>query len=127
MRRAVGIALKNDRRHLDHRAHSETMFQVVVLRLAFGQSKPPAIIMDYDVDVIGIVKGGSAAIERDVIKIPFRRSELPNDFRKIVPVFFITGPAAFRRQIIFVPPFEFGPWRQRYLAGFLVADQIPTY
>jgi hypothetical protein len=44
-----------------------------------------------------------------------------------VPVFVIAGPTAFRSKIILIPPLELGAWRQRYLSGFLAADEITTY
>jgi hypothetical protein len=41
--------------------------------------------MDHDADVIRIVEGRCAAIERRIIELPLRRSELPDELRKIVP------------------------------------------
>ena len=46
------------------------------------------------------------AFERGIIELPLRRSDLPNELRKVVSVFFIAGPAAFGGKIILVPPFE---------------------
>ena len=56
-------------------ACGKPLFQVVVFRLAFRQAEPPAIIVDHDGDVIRIVEGRRAAIERGVVEIPLRRSE----------------------------------------------------
>jgi hypothetical protein len=86
-------------------------------RLAFSQSEPPAIIMDHDADMIRIVEGRCAGIERGIVEVPFWRSELPNELRKVVPVFIVAGPAAFRGKIILVPPLELSLWRQRRLAN----------
>src|SRR2546425_11964230 len=83
--------------------------------------------MDHDADMIWIVEGRCAAIERGIIEVPLRRSDLPNQLRKVVPVFVVAGPAAFRGKVILVPPLELSLWRQRYLAGLLTADQIPTH
>jgi hypothetical protein len=96
-------------------------------RLAFSQSEPPAIIMDHDADMIRIVEGRCAGIERGIVEVPFWRSELPNELRKVVPVFIVAGPAAFRGKIILVPPLELSLWRQRHLAGLLAADQVPAH
>src|ERR1700733_10291726 len=74
MRCTIGIALEGDGGHGDDRAFSEPLFQVAIFRLAFGQAEPPAIIMDHDGDMIGVVEGRRAAIERGVIEIPLRRS-----------------------------------------------------
>src|ERR1019366_9514220 len=46
---------------------------------------------------------------------------------EIVPVFVVSGAAAFRRKIKLVPPLKFGFWRQWRLAGFMAADQISTH
>ena len=51
------------------------LFQIVVFRLAFSQAEPPAVIVDHDGDVIRIVEGRRAAIERGVVEVPLRRSE----------------------------------------------------
>src|SRR5262245_38073650 len=67
------------------------------------------------------------AVERGIIEVPLRRSELPDELRKIVAVFVITCAAAFCRKIKLVPPFELSVWWQRCLAGFLTADQIAAY
>src|SRR5258707_12831354 len=83
--------------------------------------------MDHDCDMSGVVEGGGAAIERGIIEAPPRRSELPNQLGKIVPVFVISGAAALGGKIELIPPLQFGLWWQRHLAGFLAADQIAAY
>jgi hypothetical protein len=83
--------------------------------------------VDHDGDVIRIVEGRRAAIERGIIEVPLRRSDLPDELRKIVPVFVVAGPAAFGGEIILVPPLQLGLWRQRRLVGFLAADQITAH
>ena len=98
MRCAVGIAFKGNGGHGDNRAFGKPLFQIVIFRLTFGEAEPPAVIMDRDGDVIGIVEGGGAAIERGVIEVPLRRSDLPNELGKIVPVLLVAGAAAFRRE-----------------------------
>ena len=47
--------------------------------------------MDDDVDVIGIVEGRRAAIERHIIKVPLRRSNELNEV--FVPDFIVVPPA----------------------------------
>src|SRR2546427_5321827 len=83
--------------------------------------------MDHYADVIRIVEGCCTALERGIIEAPLRRSDLPNEFRKVVPVFVVARPAAFGGKIILVPPFELSLWRQRHLPGFLAADQITAH
>src|SRR5215207_9807846 len=36
-----------------------------------GQAWPPAVIVDHDIDVIRVVEGRRAAIERSVVELPF--------------------------------------------------------
>src|ERR1700693_4548047 len=83
--------------------------------------------MDHDADMIRIVEGRCAALERSIVEVPLWRSNLPNEFRKVVPVFIVADPASFRGKIILVPPFELSLWRQRHLADFLAADQVTTH
>src|SRR5579864_4541875 len=124
---AIGIAFKSDSRYGDVRSFSKPLFQIVIFGLAFSQSEPPAIIMDHDTDMIWIVEGRCAAIERGIVEVPVWRSELPNELRKVVPVFLVAGPTAFRGEVILVPPLEFSLWWQRHLAGLLAADQVPAH
>ena len=95
--------------------------------LAFGQCEPPPIIVDHDGDVIRIVEGRRAAIERRIIEVPLRRSKLPDELRKVVPVLVVACPAAFGGKVELVPPFELSLRGQRHLAGFLAADQITAH
>src|ERR1044072_1428277 len=122
MRCAVGITFEGNGGDGDAWKCGEPFFQVLVLRLAFSESEPPTIIMNHDADVIRIVERCCAPLERGIIELPFRRSDLPNQLRKVVPVFFVADPAAFSGKIILVPPFELSLWGQRHLARFLTAD-----
>src|SRR6202008_205249 len=67
------------------------------------------------------------ALERDVVEVPLRGRNLPNELREVVPVSVVAGPAALRGKVVLVPPFELRLWRQRHLAGFLTADQITAH
>ena len=60
-------------------ACGKPLFQFVIFRFALGEADPPAVIVNHDSDMIGIVEGHGASIERGIIKVPFRRSELPNE------------------------------------------------
>src|SRR3954469_2057650 len=108
MRRAVGIALQRDGRDTDGRPSGEPFLQFVILRLACGQTEPPTVIVDNDVDMVRVVEGRRAALERGVVELPFGGSELPNELGKFAPVLFVTGPAAVRGEIELVPPLELG-------------------
>src|SRR5258708_36759806 len=77
--------------------------------------------------MIRISKGGCRAIEGRLIKVPFWRSDLPDELREIAPVFIVTRPAALGGKIVLIPPLELGIWRQRYPASLLVPDQIAAH
>jgi hypothetical protein len=100
--RAIGVAFKGDGGNGDDRPFGEPLFKVVIFSLAIGQAEPPTVIMDDDADVIRVVKGRRAAVERRVIEVPFWRSEPPNELVEIVIVFFVACAAAFRRKITLV-------------------------
>ena len=67
-----------------------------------AKTKAPAVVMDHDADVIGVVEGRCAAIKRSIIEVPLGRGNLPNELRKVAPVFFIACPATVRGKIILV-------------------------
>jgi len=79
MWRAIGITFKRNGRHRDDWTFGKPLFQVVVFRLTFCQAEAPAIIVDYDGDMIGVIKGGCGAVKRGIIESPFRRSQPPNE------------------------------------------------
>lgn len=70
MRRTVGIAFKSDGGHGDDREFGKPLFQVVIFRLTVSQAQPPAVIMNHDADMIRVVEGRCAAIERCIIEVP---------------------------------------------------------
>ena len=50
--------------------HGAPLLELAVFRLTLGQSQPPTVIVDHNADMIRIVKGSGAAIERGVIEVP---------------------------------------------------------
>jgi hypothetical protein len=76
-------------------------------------------------DVIRIVECRSAALESGMVEVPFRRSELPDQFGEIAPVFVVAVAATVGGKIELVPPLQLGLGRQRYPTGLLTADQAP--
>ena len=87
MWRPIGIPFQGDGRHGYNRAFGKPPFQSVVFRLAFRQALPPAVIMDHDADVIRIVEGRCAAIERGIIEAGMKRSL--RQLRRAVPSFWL--------------------------------------
>ena len=70
MWRTVRVALERDGGHRDHRKLGKPLFQAGILRFALRQTKPPAIVMDHDGDVIRVVERCRAAGERRVVEAP---------------------------------------------------------
>ena len=83
--------------------------------------------MDHDADMIRVLEGRGAPIERRVIEVPARRSEPPDELRKIAAICLVAGAAAFRGEIELVPPFELGFRWQRHLVGVSAADQVTAH
>src|SRR5579859_3862123 len=121
VRRAVGVAFEGDRGHGDDGTCGKSVFQVVIFALAVSQAEPPAVIVNNHVDVIGVVERHRRAIECRVVEVPLRRSKPPDELREIVPVFVVAGPAAFRREIELIPPFQLGLRR----SGFFPDAWLP--
>ena len=69
---SVEVAADGDRRHRDHGTFEQPGFQVAVLLLSFSEAQPPPVIVDDDVDVIGIAEGRCGAVERVVVEVPLR-------------------------------------------------------
>jgi len=57
---SVEVAANSDRRHRDHGTFEQPGFQVAILRLSLSEAQLPAVVVDDDVDVIGIVEGRAA-------------------------------------------------------------------
>src|SRR6476661_3700406 len=57
MWRAIGVTFQRDGWHSDDRASRQPLFQFVVAGFALRQPQPPAVIVDHDTDVIGVVEG----------------------------------------------------------------------
>jgi hypothetical protein len=72
MGRTVRIAFKGDRRHGNDRAAGELPLQIVILCLALCEADAPTIVVDHNADMISIVEGCGAPIERRVVESPFR-------------------------------------------------------
>ena len=79
----VGIPFERDGGNRDGRGLGKPLFQLIVLRFAFGQAEPPAVVMDHNADMIRIVEGRRATLKRRIVEAPLRRSELPDELRKL--------------------------------------------
>jgi len=95
----ICIAFEGNRRHGDGRKLSELLFELVILRFAFSQSDPEAIVVNNNSNVIRIVEGRRGAIEGGIVEVPLGRSDLPNELRKIATVLVVAGPAALRGEV----------------------------
>src|SRR6187402_416361 len=70
MRRTIGITFESDGGNSNDRTFGQTLFQRVVFRLTFRQTEPPAVIVNDDADMIGIVEGLGGARERGLVEVP---------------------------------------------------------
>src|SRR5260221_3156491 len=89
VRRAVGVAFKRNGRYSDEWPSGKLLFQPVIFPLSFCYPHPPAVIMDNYRDMVGVCEKRRRAIERLIIKIPLRRSRLPNEVFKLLARFFL--------------------------------------
>ena len=110
--------------HRDHRPFGEPLLQVSVFRLSLRHPEPPAIVVDHDRDVVGVVEGRRAAVERGLVELPFRRRGSPDQPRELAPVPLVARAAALGGEVVLVPPLQLRLWRQGQLAGGLASDQV---
>jgi len=66
---AIGITFKGDGRHRNGREFGKPFFRVVIFGVTSGESESPAIVMNHDCDMIRVVEGSSAAIERGIVEV----------------------------------------------------------
>jgi hypothetical protein len=109
VRSAIGVPFKCDCGDRDHRKLRQSLLQIGVFWFTFGKREAPAVIVNDDGDVIGIVERSRAALEGGIIEVPFRRGELPDKVGKITTVFVVAVAAAVGGKVILVPPFA-RPW-----------------
>ena len=113
MGRAVGVALERDRRaRVMTGRFREPLLELGVLGLAVGQPEPPAVVVDHDRDVVGVVERRRAALEGGVVEVPLRRRGPPDQLRELAPVLLVAGAAALGGEVVLVPPLELGLGRQ---------------
>src|SRR5215831_19236463 len=93
MWRAIGVTFHRDRRHTDNGTLCQPRLKLVILRLAVSETDAPTVVVNYDLDVIRIIESGGRTIEGRVVELPGRRSLLPDELVKVVPVFLVAGPA----------------------------------
>ena len=111
MRRTVRVAFERYRGNGDRRKFRKALFKRGVFRLAFCKAETPAIIVDDDGDVIWIVEGRRASIERGVVEPPLRRCQTPDKFGELAAVFIVPQAAARCGEIKLIPPLKFGGGR----------------
>jgi hypothetical protein len=70
--RTIEIAGDGDRGYGDARTREDFLLEVAVLRFAVGDTQSPAIVVNDDLDVIGIVERRRRARERRIIELPLR-------------------------------------------------------
>ncbi len=111
MGRAICVSFEGDGWLANGWTLSKQIFEMTAFRLAFNQSPPPAIVVNNDCDVIGIVERDCGAIKCRIMETPLWRSELPDEPREVAPAFFVAGPTVFRSEVVLLRPSELGPRR----------------
>ena len=107
---AVEVAADRDRRHGNRRASSQLAVEVVVLRFALCQTKPPAIVVDDDVDMIRIGERRGRAVIGGVVELPRRRRLVPDELVEVVGVLAVAANPSVGREVVLVPPTVLGLW-----------------
>src|SRR4029077_6713945 len=110
----------------DRRAGGEPGLEVEELRFAVRKAKPPAVVVDHDLDVVGVVERRRTAVERGLVELPPRRRGPPDQLRELAPVGAVAVPAALGREVVLVPPLQLGLRRQRLATRGLAPDQVPA-
>src|SRR5438270_701970 len=95
-----------------------------ILSLALSNGYSPAVVVDHDRDVIGIIERPGSTLERLVIELPLRRRRLPNQLREITAILLVALPAPVGREVELVPPLQLCGGRQRNSARFLTRDEV---
>src|ERR1700691_2226604 len=67
VRSAIGVAFERDGRHGNIWACCESLVQIVIPRFASGEAEAPAIIVDYDRDMVRIVESRGGTFKRRVV------------------------------------------------------------
>src|SRR3954451_14042845 len=80
---AIGVALQGDGGHGDGGTRGQPPLQIGVLRIAVSQAEPPAVIVDDNSDMIWVVEGRRAALERRIVEVPPGRGELPDELVEV--------------------------------------------
>jgi hypothetical protein len=68
--RPISITFEGDRRHTDIWALRELLFDLVVFRLALGQSESPSVFVHHNGNMILVFERRGAPIKCHVIKTP---------------------------------------------------------
>src|SRR5947208_8772509 len=106
MWRTIGVTFKSNGRDRDDRTRRKPCFELVVFRLTLGQPEPPAVVVNHQGDVIRVVERLRSPIERRIVELPLWRGCPPDQPGKLVAVVLVACAAAFRGEIVLVPPFE---------------------
>src|SRR6185312_12431443 len=107
---AVEVATDGDGRHGYRRACGQLAVKVVVLRFTLCEAEPPPVVVDHDVDMVGIVERCGRAVVGGVVELPRRRGLLPDELVEVVRVLAVAANPAIGREVVLVPPAVLGLW-----------------
>src|SRR5947209_2013008 len=97
MRGAIGVALERDGRRADHRRLGEPVLERLILCLAIGQAEAPAVVVDRDRHMVGVLECHGAAIESGGVEVPLGRCGLPDELGEVMAVLLVARTAALCR------------------------------
>src|SRR5262249_3528723 len=123
----VEIARNSDRRYRNGLPLRELLLEVAIPRLPFCKAKAPTVIVDHDADVIRGIEGGRGTAERRLVKIPLRGTAFPDQLVEFVSVLAVAEFPPFGREVILVPPPQFGLRWQRLLVCFEIRNQVSAH
>lgn len=72
---AIGVTLQGHGGYGDGRSGSQQRFDRVVQGVAVGKAEAPAVVVDDDVDVVGVLERLRGTDERRLVKLPVWRGE----------------------------------------------------
>ena len=87
----------------------------------------PAVVVDDDVAVVGVVEGRRAALEGRFVAVPLRRVRRPQDPGDVVPVRHEAGTSALGGEVVLIPPVVLGPGGQRHPVGGEAGDDVAAH
>ena len=108
-----GIALEGYRGHADGGESSEFFLEWGVTGFTLFKAQAPAIVVDRDGHMVGVLQRRRAAIIGGVVEVPAWRGGLPDELGEVMGVLRIALAATLGCEVELVPPLQLGRRGQR--------------